>query len=202
MVEMPVLETQRLLIRPFILSDLQAAHRLLDVELQEADLGSEKMTTLAERADWLEWAVRHPYQMAMLNQPPYGDRAIVLKSTTELIGSCGLVPALMPFEQLPGYKQGSSGGAIFSTPEVGLFYAISPAHRGCGYAAEAAQALVDYSFRKLNLKRIIAKTSYDNLASQGVMRKLGMRIESNPLPEPAWLQVVGVLENTLHPHRL
>jgi hypothetical protein len=27
------------------------------------------------------------------------------------------------------------------------------------------------------------------------MIKLGMRIESNPSPEPAWLQVVGVIEN-------
>ena len=29
---------------------------------------------------------------------------------------------------------------------------------------------------------------------QRVMRKLGMRIERNPSPEPHWLQVVGVLE--------
>jgi hypothetical protein len=28
-----------------------------------------------------------------------------------------------------------------------------------------------------------------------VMRKLGMRIERNPLPEPPWLQIVGVLDN-------
>ena len=29
----------------------------------------------------------------------------------------------------------------------------------------------------------------------GVMRKIGMRIERNPYPEPSWLQIVGVLEN-------
>jgi len=28
-----------------------------------------------------------------------------------------------------------------------------------------------------------------------VMRKLGMRIERNPLPEPHWLQIVGVLDH-------
>jgi hypothetical protein len=27
------------------------------------------------------------------------------------------------------------------------------------------------------------------------MRKLGMRIEKNPYPEPPWLQVVGILDN-------
>jgi hypothetical protein len=28
-----------------------------------------------------------------------------------------------------------------------------------------------------------------------VMQKLGMRIEHNPLPEPPWFQVGGVLDN-------
>jgi len=27
------------------------------------------------------------------------------------------------------------------------------------------------------------------------MRKVGMRIEKNPFPDPPWLQVVGILEN-------
>jgi len=58
------------------------------------------------------------------------------------------------------------------------------------------RAVVDYAFDRLRLKRIIATTAYDNLASIGVMRKLGMRIERNPLPEPRWLQVVGVLERS------
>ena len=43
----------------------------------------------------------------------------------------------------------------------------------------------------------IAAATYDNAASMGVMRKLGMRIEKNPLSEPPWLQVVGILENSL-----
>jgi len=28
-----------------------------------------------------------------------------------------------------------------------------------------------------------------------VTRKLGMRVEHNPYPDPAWFQVVGILEN-------
>ena len=64
-----------------------------------------------------------------------------------------------------------------------------------GYASEAAQALIDYAFQELRLKRIVATTSYDNIGSMGVMRKLGMRVEENLLGEPPWLQVVGVLEN-------
>ena len=71
----------------------------------------------------------------------------------------------------------------------------SPAHQRQGYATEAAQAMCDYAFQELKLKRIIAITSYDNAASIGVMRKLGMRIGRNPFPDPPWLQVVGIREN-------
>jgi hypothetical protein len=41
----------------------------------------------------------------------------------------------------------------------------------------------------------VATTEHANIASIGVMRKLGMRIERNSLSEPPWLQVVGVLEH-------
>jgi ribosomal-protein-alanine N-acetyltransferase len=97
MLEMPALEAERLLIRPFAMGDLQDAHQLFDLQLRNAELHSEKMETLAERARWLEWIVLNYEQLAMLNQPPYGDRAIVLKETGKLIGSCGYVPCLGPF---------------------------------------------------------------------------------------------------------
>ncbi len=46
----------------------------------------------------------------------------------------------------------------------------------------------------LDWSRLIATTEYDNAASMGVMRKLGMTIAKNPLPDPPWLQVVGILD--------
>ncbi len=54
MSEMPILETVRLLVRPFVLEDLPDVHRLLDLELHDADLRTDKMKTLAERAQWLQ----------------------------------------------------------------------------------------------------------------------------------------------------
>ena len=55
--------------------------------------------------------------------------------------------------------------------------------------------MIDYAFTRLKLRRIVATTTYDNAASIAVMRKVGMRIERNPYPDPPWLQVVGLLEN-------
>ena len=56
--------------------------------------------------------------------------------------------------------------------------------------------MIDAAFTRLRLGRIVATTDYDNIASQGVMRNLDMRIERNPMAEPKWMQIVGILENT------
>ncbi|HET7087649.1 MAG TPA: GNAT family N-acetyltransferase [Anaerolineae bacterium] len=191
MTSMPALETERLIIRPFAMDDLDAIHRILDVELAEVDFGSEEAKTLDARREWLRWTILNYDQLARLYQPPYGERAIVLKSSDELIGAAGYVPCLNVFGQLP--VSGGTRDGLTST-EFGLYYALSPAHHRRGYAAEAVRAMIDYAFRRLRLRRIIATTTYNNKASMGVMRKVGMRIEKNPFPDPPWLQVVGVLE--------
>ena len=54
MLEMPVLETKRLLIRPFTMDDLVDAHQLFDIDLHDASLHAEKMTSKAERMEWLQ----------------------------------------------------------------------------------------------------------------------------------------------------
>lgn len=196
MLEMPILKTERLIIRPFQEGDLQSAHQLFDHELDAAEMGAEALTTLKEREDWLQWSTRNHRHLALLNQPPYGDRAIVLKTTGILIGSCGLVPALNAFEKLPYFRTNQEQRTTVKyTPEVALFYAISPAHQHQGYALEAAHALIRYAFNSLHLKRIIAETDFTNTGSIAVMRKLGMIIEQNPFNDPPWLQVVGILEN-------
>jgi [ribosomal protein S5]-alanine N-acetyltransferase len=194
MTGMPPLETARLLIRPFVMTDLEPLHQIVDVELCEADFGNEGAQSLDERREWLKWTVLNYDQLAKLYQPPYGDRAIVLRQTGQLIGAIGYVPCLGPFWQLSEFAAGSGAPARRGfTAEFGLYYALSPAHQRQGYTSEAAAAMVRYAFEQIGLGRVIATTSYDNQGSIGVMRKLGMRIERNPLPEPPWFQVVGIL---------
>jgi len=192
-VSQTVLETRRLIVRSFMMEDLPAIHRVLDQTFGDGtNIGN--AAALQERSAWLQWSMLNQEWFPKLHQPPYGDRAIVLKVTQAVIGSVGLVPLLDVYDQIPGLgtTDPSSG---YTTPEVGLFWAIDPAYQKQGYATEAAQAMIDDAFMRLRLKRIIATTEYDNHASQAVMRKLGMRLEHNLLPEPHWLQVVGILEN-------
>lgn len=186
---MDILETQRLVVRPFVMDDTLAINRILN-----AAFG----WTLApdESISWVRWSVANYKQLEGLHWPPYGDRAIILKETGDLIGSVGFVPCLAPFGQLPSFQQGGQRTDRMTT-EFGLFWAIDPVHQRRGYATEAARAMVDHAFAVLRLRRVVATTEYENVASQSVARKLGMRLERNPLSDPPWFQVVGVLEASL-----
>jgi RimJ/RimL family protein N-acetyltransferase len=174
---LPILSTPRLAIRPLTESDRHACRSVLLPADEEAF------------RRWFTWAVAAPAALADLHQPPYGERAVVLAATREVVGLVGLVPLLGPFSQLEGSPPGGR-----STPELGLYWALSPETRGNGYATEAAAALCQALFSELNPKRLLATTEHTNIASQAVMRRLGMRVLTNPHPEPAWLQVVGVLD--------
>ena len=194
-----ILETSRLVIRPFIKNDLLLIHRILSQAFGDPRTYPTEYlpeSALEERRSWLEWQVLSYEWFARLRQPPYGDRAITLKTTSQVVGSIGYVPLLMPFEQIPELGNSPSPRGHYST-ELGLFWAVDPTHQRKSYASEAAQAMVEHAFTQLRLKRIIATTEHANLASQRVMRKIGMRLVRNPLPEPPWLQVAGVLDNTL-----
>lgn len=188
---MPALTTDRLVVRPFTPDDAEPIYRILDVELADAHTGAEHAAGLEQRAAWVRWTVANYEQLAAMYQFPFGDRAVALREGGELIGAAGYSPALMPYSLIPGLSPAPAGR---SSMEVGLYWAISPRHQRRGYAAEAGRALVDYAFRELGLWRIVATTDHDNLASQQVMRKLGMALHRNPRPQPPYFQVVGVLE--------
>ena len=188
-----VLETPRLIIRAFQPDDLHAIHRILDLTFGDGSKIADE-EALNERRSWLEWSRLSAEWLPKMFQPPYGDRAVVLKRTAEVIGEVGLVPCFEVFEQIPGLSRGESP-SVYRITEMGLFWAIDPDQQRQGYATEAAQALIDFAFQQLRVKRLIATTEYDNAASMGVMRKLGMRIEKNPFSDPPWLQVVGILDH-------
>lgn len=186
--DVPTLTTERLVIRPFTLEDLDDAVRVID----EETYGPAPEGAREARERWLQWTVLSYEQLAKLYQPPYGDRAVALRATGELIGAVGFAPCYHPFGQLGSFTQAPP---MRHTAEVGLYWAIAPRHRGRGYAGEAGRALVAFAFEEMDMHRIVATTEYDNHASQRVMAKIGMRLERNPLPGPPWLQVVGVLEH-------
>ena len=81
--------------------------------------------------------------------------------------------------------------------EIG--YALGIAHRGQGYATEAARGLLAYAFAELGLHRVQATTRPDNRGSWRVMERLGMRREGHlreaTFSEGAWTDelIYGIL---------
>ena len=190
---MPTLETERLLIRPLAANDFESVCDLFSaIGWDDAFISATEQR--ARRKSWLDWSIRNEEELARLHQPPYGDRAVKLREDESFIGIVGFVPRVEPFAQLPSF---GARNAPPTTAEVGLFWAITPHAQRRGYAVEAAGALIRFAFEILKLGRIVVGTDHDNEASMAVMRKLGMRIETNPFPDPPWFQVCGILERTL-----
>ncbi|QND49058.1 GNAT family N-acetyltransferase [Rhizobium lusitanum] len=61
--------------------------------------------------------------------------------------------------------------------EVG--YTFNPAYAGKGYATEAVRAVIDLSFGTFGLHRIFARLDTQNIASVGVVERLGLRREAH-----------------------
>ena len=73
-------------------------------------------------------------------------------------------------------------GGLNFVPEFGeteVLWALHPDVWGKGYATETARAALAYGFDTPALKLIFAMTRPDNLASQAVMRRLGLLYRKN-----------------------
>ena len=87
--------------------------------------------------------------------------AIVLRDGNELIGMVGY--------QIQRLEQGL---------ESELAYMVSPIHWGRGYASEACRRIVAHIFDATEAKAVIARAMADNKASEAVLRKAGLRWQS------------------------
>jgi [ribosomal protein S5]-alanine N-acetyltransferase len=186
----PTLRTSRLEIRTPHEADALPCHQLYN-DIAWSNPKTPDAENLARRRSWLARSIDNERELDRLHQPPFGDRAIVCRKTGALVGLVGLVPAFEPFGRLASF---GARAEARNTLELGLFWAISPAHQRLGLASEAARTLIGYAFETMGAARVVATTAHDNLASIGVMRRLGMAIERNPQPDPPWFQAVGRLD--------
>lgn len=168
---MTTLETERLRLRPFTLNDLNRVHEQFDTHPDVWRYDPGYPPSRAQRQSWLM------YRIQELRMQGVGCLAVELKTTSELIGCCGLEFVLQQGER-------------FSSPEVEIYYRFGRDFWGSGYATEAAAETLRHAFDDLRLSRVFAHASSENLASHAVMRRLGMTIEPNPSnPE----EVIGVV---------
>jgi ribosomal-protein-alanine N-acetyltransferase len=151
---MKILETDRLILRHLVPDDLDALFALYRDPLIRQYF-PEGTLTYEETREELEWFLNgHP------EHPELGLWATIHKPTQRFIGRCGLLP-----------------WTIDGREEVEVAYLLDRAYWGQGLATEAALALVDYSFARLGLSRLICLIDPQNQASINVARRIGMTLE-------------------------
>ena len=148
---MKILETDRLLMRRLVASDLDELYALYrDPEIRR--YFPEGTLTLDETREELEWFLNgHP------DHPELGLWATIHKPTGTFIGRCGLLP-----------------WTIDGVEEVEIAYLIATPWQRQGLGAEAARALVRYGFETLGLHRLIALIDPEHEASIRTTEKVGL----------------------------
>lgn len=148
-----VIDTGRLLLRRFVLEDLDSFHRLCS---EPEILRYSQATPIASREAALEYMHAAPFHDYATYG--YGRFACVWKPTGQVIGFSG----------------------IKRVPEIGeneLGYRFFPEFWGRGLATEAGAASIDFARTDLGLKRLVAMVHPENFASARVVTKLGFSVE-------------------------
>jgi RimJ/RimL family protein N-acetyltransferase len=147
-----LLETDRLLIRPFAIEDAKDALDFCSNPETIKNTGDVVRTTVAE----IEDVINNVWLSDYANYG-YGRYAVFYKPNNKLIGFCG-------FKYLPELKMTDLG------------YRYLPEYWGKGIATESSKKLLEFGFSTLNLKTIFGTVVPENIASSAVLRKLGFTL--------------------------
>lgn len=165
---MKIIETERLYLRELTLEDKEEWAKVLsDVESMKfyPHPFSEK-----EVENWINWNIDN------YKKYKHGLWAVILKDGDIFLGDCGIT------------IQNIDGEVV---PEMG-FHIIKDYCKK-GYATEAAIACKKYAFEVLNYEKLYSYTILENIPSQKVAQKVGMKLykyfEKNNLKQIA--QVVN-----------
>lgn len=149
----PTLETLRLILRPFSLSDARDVMRLAgERDIADTTLNIPHPYTDGMAESWIE---THKLGYETNSSVTF---AVVLHDTTDLVGAIGLTI-----------------DRRFRKAELG--YWIGKPFWNQGYATEAAKAVIEFGFDELRLNRIGAGHFTRNPSSGRVMEKIGMQQE-------------------------
>jgi len=156
---METFETTRLLIRQFVMGDLDDLYNLY---------------SQAELMQYVDGAVRS-YEttkkylqnyIADYERYGFGLCAVIFKSTKQMIGRGGLIPIQREI--------GIEGELTFM---------FKKDYWGLGLATEFSHAMAQYAFDKIRLTRIFSTADCNNAASIRVLHKIGMHRVRSTLTE-------------------
>ena len=149
------LETERLILRPAGLEDLDWILAAINTPMMMRHLGGAVQS---------EDQVAHGLadDVAAFGTPDGHQRwTAVLKGTTERVGRIGLFHV----------RSEAAPAALRGQREIG--WMVAEAHWRRGYASEAASVVMDWAFGVRGISVVYSQTSDSNVASTRTMRRLG-----------------------------
>lgn len=171
-----ILETQRLIIRRFELSDATFIIELLNSPGWIRFINNKDIHTQADAVNYLQNGPLKSYSTY-----GFGHYCVVLKNSGASIGMCGIIKR-----------------DTLEDPDIG--FAFLPQYNGKGYAREAAEAVLKYALTVLDIKKIVAITTPANTNSLKLIDKLKMILEGEfILPAEAKKMLLFSISNELKP---
>lgn len=148
------MKTERLILRPWKLEDLEPLARMnRDPQTMEYLLAP---LTFEESAARLDVYKRH------VEEHGWGLWAVSVPGVSDFIGWIGLWPI---------------GFDAHFTPAIEVGWRLLPQFWGKGYATEGSRAALKYGFETLKLNEIVSITVPANVRSWRVMQKIGMHTD-------------------------
>lgn len=154
------IETDNLIVRPFLISDAKDAAYYSQQPKVSYWMSDMVLHNESEAISWIYW-LNEKYN----TKEPFIVLAIEHKVEHKCIGVVG-VHAKAEIDN-----------------EVELLYGISDSYQGNGYATEASKALMHWVFKNTELKNLTAIVKPENIPSKAVIEKLGFEcVDTKVIP--------------------
>lgn len=154
---MSKLQTNRLYLRNLALQDAEFILQLVNTPAWLEHIGDKKVKNLEEARNYIKHNPARSYKRSK-----YGLKAVVLKKDQRPIGICGLIQR-----------------DYLNHPDLG--FAFLPQYSGQGFGYESSKAVLSQPYVK---RPVYALTGPDNMASQGLLKKLGFVLEETFVMPP------------------
>lgn len=144
-------ETERLILQPTASADAEFIFELVNTPKWIANIGDRNVKSVEDAKAYIK--ERMTPQLEKLG---YGNYTLIRKVDNRKIGTCGLYN-----------REGLEG--------IDIGFALLPDFENLGYGYESAAKLLDVGINEFQIKRISAITTKENIASQKLIEKLGLK---------------------------
>jgi [ribosomal protein S5]-alanine N-acetyltransferase len=150
-----ITETERLIIREILPTDVDQMFELHSDPEVHTFLGNKTITCKEQAIDIIKFVRQHYVDYGV------GRWAIIMKETNEFVGWTGLEFVTTETNSHKNYYD--------------LGYRLIKRYWGRGIATESAFASLDYAFNKLNATEVYGMAECENVGSNKVLKKVGLR---------------------------